>query len=273
MIYFLSSGGISMKLKSLFASMLFLLTANFAVAAITVTCANPNQSPAYNVGSTSANNVPVGQCYLNTVGECLYNLSNPATSSGGWNTGCPSSVAGADCCRWKKPVAQSGTCCKAKPNANPSYDCSMSLLNLGNPQGVSFARQRCIQVNSGASCEWSTTSKECCVPGLPGCEVACNPPSVSVAYPFTQLATNPAYADLYAKCKAASGASGNPQAYKCCVDIPKDPCEAKGLFNVNGAALNIQGEGVLCCSSKNPKEEMLAGKKVCCEVVKPAASR
>jgi hypothetical protein len=317
-----------MNLKSFLASMVFLLTANFAVAAVTVTCANPNQSPAYNVGSTSANNVPIGQCYLNTVGECLYNTANPATASGGWNTGCPSSVAGSDCCRWKKPVAQSGDCCKAKPNANPTYDCSMPLLNFGHPQGVSFARERCVQVNAGASCEWSTSNIKCCVPGLPGCgspEVACNPPSVSiaypftqlatnpaaaelyarckaaagasgnpqaykccvtipsgpacnppsvsVAYPFTQLATNPAYADLYAKCKAAAGASGNPQAYKCCVDVPKDPCEAKGLFNVKGEALNLQGQGILCCTSKNPKEEMLSGKKVCCEVIKPSQSK
>ena len=102
---------------------------------------------------------------------------------------------------------------------------------------------------------------------------ACNPPSVSVAYPFTQLATNPAYAALYARCKEAAGASGKPEDYKCCVDIPKDPCEAKGLFTVKGEALNLQGQGVLCCSSKNPKEEMLSGKKVCCEVIKSATSR
>ena len=258
MIYFFTSGGISMKLKSLFASMLFLLAANFAVAAVIVTCANPNQSPAYNVGSTSSNNVPVGQCYLNTVGECLYNLANPASGSSGWNTGCPSSVAGSDCCRWKQPVA-----CNP-PSVSVPYPFTILATNP-------VAADLYAKCKAAAGASVNPQAYKCCV--TPPAGPACNPPSVSVPSPFTILATNPATAGLYAKCKAAAGASANPQSYKCCVEIPKDPCEAKGLFNVKGEALNIQGQGVLCCSSKNPKEEMIAGKKVCCELVKPAPSR
>lgn len=116
-----------------------------------VGCADPTVG--YNVSSTSSNNVPVGQCYLNTVGECLYNTQNPATANGqAWNAGCPANVAGPDCCRWK---------------------------------------------------------------------------------------------------------------------AERDPCKERGLQLVNGAVMNLQpGQGKLCCNSARPKEEMLSGKKVCCEIVK-----
>ena len=245
----------------------FLMTGLFNAYA-GVTCANPFAG--YNVSSTSANNVPVGQCYLNTVGECLYNTANPAITTGAWNTGCPSSVAGSDCCRWKGSstvvVPQSGECCKAKPNANPAYDCSKPELNTSNP--ISYAYNRCVGVNAGVSCQWNTSSPKCCAEGVPGCNVnSCPPPAVSVSYPFQQLATNPDYAELYKRCKEEAGRSGNPEKYKCCVTPPKDPCKERGLQTVNAAAMNMQG-GVLCCNSAEPKEEMMSGKKVCCEFVK-----
>jgi hypothetical protein len=264
---------------AIIASFIFSIASSFG--AVIVTCANPNAG--YNVSSTSANNVPVGQCYRNTVGECLYNTANPATATGAWNTGCPANVAGTDCCRWKQPdPGKSGECCKAKPNANPSYDCSMPILNFGNPphpqghpQGQNAAYNRCVQVNAGASCQWNNSNKEkCCAEGIPGCGQAnsCPPPAVTVAYPFQQLATNPAYAALYARCKQAAGLSGNPQAYKCCVTLPAvDPCKERGLQTVNGAALNIQG-GTLCCNTDKPRESMMSGKKVCCEVIKTNAA-
>lgn len=247
-------------------------------------CASPTAG--YNVSSSSANNVPVGLCYLNTGGECLYNTA-PASNSGAWNAACPAAIAGADCCKWRGtgsggqsgsgPVAQSGECCKAKPNANPAYDCSMPILNFGNPphpqghpQGQTAAYNRCVSVNAGASCQWNTANtSKCCADGIPGCGTSnsCPPPAVSISYPFQQLATNPAYADLYRKCKEAAGQSGNPSTYKCCVTIPKDPCKERGLQTVNASAFNLQG-GVLCCNSANPKEEMVNGRKVCCEFVK-----
>jgi len=273
-----------MSLKSLKLALIagFILAFSNAFAAVTISCANPTAG--YNVSSSSANNVPVGQCYRNTVGECLYNTANPATANGGaWNTGCPANVAGADCCRWTRPApGKSGECCKAKPNANPAYDCSMPLLNFGNPphpqghpQGQAAAYNRCVQVNAGSSCQWNSANKEkCCADGIPGCGQAnaCPPPAVSVSYPFQQLATNPAYAALYARCKQAAGQSGNPQAYKCCVTLPPaDPCKERGLQTVNGAAFNIQN-GVLCCNSDKPREAMMSGKKVCCEVIKTNAA-
>jgi hypothetical protein len=248
-----------------------------------VTCANPNAG--YNVSSSISNNVPVNQCYTNSVGECLYNTANPASANGGpWNTGCPASVAGDDCCRWKKPtaVSSSGVCCLAKPNANPAYDCSQPLLNFGNPphpqghpQGQLGAHNRCIQVNGGGSCSWNFANKEkCCSPGIPGCgpDNSCPPPAVSIAAPFQQLANNPAYAELYSKCKQEAAQSGNAQSYRCCVTIPKDPCKERGLESVNPAAFNIQG-GVLCCNSSKPREDMMSGKKVCCEVVKTGPAK
>jgi hypothetical protein len=47
---------------------------------------------------------------------------------------------------------------------------------------------------------------------------------------------------------------------------PVDPCAAKGLFSAkfDGNGLDKR---VICCSSKNAKEDILAGKKVCCEAL------
>ena len=240
-----------------------------------VTCANPNQTPPYNVSSSSANNVPVNQCYLNTVGECLYNTAIPG-SAPSWNTGCPANIAGNDCCRWKGAASASptprptetprpspfpsGACCKAKPNANPGYNCSLPLLNFGHPQGISFAYQRCVQVNGGASCMWSNQNKECCAPGIPGCSSptpsptpACSPPQVGIPFPFSALATQPELAEEYANCKKAAGSNS---AYVCCVD-PVLSCKRKGGVMINGSTCPrpmspIFGpvQGKICCKSR-----------------------
>ncbi len=71
-----------------------------------VSCANPPPATNYNTGSTSANNVPLNQCYKNTAGECLYNFAAPGTA-GGWNTGCPPAIAGSNCCGWTPSPATS----------------------------------------------------------------------------------------------------------------------------------------------------------------------
>jgi hypothetical protein len=161
-----------------------------------------------NVSSTPANNVPVGLCYINTVGECLYNTSTP-TTSGAWNTGCP------------EPLKS--RCCK--PNGSGA------------------------DTGAGAN--------------------QCPPPSIFVSSPFTQLTTNPAYANLYDKCKQEAGQSPNPSTYRCCVNLPapKDPCKERGLQQVNAASFNLSG-GVLCCNSANARTDLANGSKVCCEFVK-----
>ena len=112
----------------------------------------------------------------------------------------------------------SGACCKAKPNANPGYDCSLPLLNFGHPQGVAYGYQRCIAANGGTSCSWSTQNRECCAAGIPGCggpspTPACNPPNTLVAFPFYSLIGNP---QEYDRCKRESAASGKPESYRCC---------------------------------------------------------
>ena len=80
----------------------FTWAAPACVASPTLSCADPYHSPAFNVGTTSSNNVPVSMCYINTAGACVYNTANPATATGAWNAACPSNVASTDCCRWKK---------------------------------------------------------------------------------------------------------------------------------------------------------------------------
>jgi uncharacterized protein (TIGR02145 family) len=71
-----------------------------------VSCANPPPATTYNTGGTSANNVPLNQCYKNSVGECLYNFAAPGTA-GGWNTSCPPAIAGSNCCGWTPSPATS----------------------------------------------------------------------------------------------------------------------------------------------------------------------
>ena len=73
-------------------------------------CAGAPPATSYNTSLTSANNVPLFQCYLHTTPtggkECLYNFANPAGSnSNGWNTGCPATVAGTYCCGWTRACA------------------------------------------------------------------------------------------------------------------------------------------------------------------------
>jgi hypothetical protein len=50
-----------------------------------------------------------------------------------------------------------------------------------------------------------------------------------------------------------------------------NPCIAKGLVLVTGNPFNMSlgAKDSLCCASRTPKEDLLSGKRVCCEVVKP----
>ena len=84
------------------------------------TCADPAHVPAYNNGSTPANNVPLTQCYKNTSGECLYNWRTPANynDGSGWNKLCPVSIAGAACCGWPASVPATGTITVVKTVVN-----------------------------------------------------------------------------------------------------------------------------------------------------------
>jgi hypothetical protein len=83
----------------------------------------------------------------------------------------------------------SGACCKGIPNANPGYDCSLPELNFGHPQGISYARQRCISANQGASCVWSVSDPKCCIPGLPGCAPEPTPTPKPTATPVPATPT------------------------------------------------------------------------------------
>ncbi|MDO8803747.1 MAG: DUF5979 domain-containing protein, partial [Elusimicrobiota bacterium] len=76
----------------------------------TISCADPAHVPAYNNGSTYANNVPIDQCYKNNANECRYNWRTPASYNDGlgWNHTCPSAIAGAACCSWTTPVPPTG---------------------------------------------------------------------------------------------------------------------------------------------------------------------
>ncbi len=257
-----------------------------------------------------------------------------------WSTGNPKCCApGIPGCRQEptptpKPTATptpspfpSGACCRAIPNANPGYDCSIPLLNFGHPQGISFARERCNSVNQGSSCVWSINDPKCCVPGIPGCgpvatptprptetpkptptvtprptetpkptptvtprptdtpkptptvtprptetpkptvtptptprptvtptpTPACLSPNVSIPFPFTVLATSPATAAEYTRCKSASG--GN-SSYKCCVNVP-DLCSHAGGTMSFGSICGVTSvpvfgpvDGKICCKNR-----------------------
>jgi hypothetical protein len=86
-----------------------------------VSCATPPPATNYNTGSTSANNVPLNQCYKNTAGECVYNFATPGTA-GGWNTGCPPAIAGSNCCGWTPP-----------PPTSCTQDITSGVLTISTP--------------------------------------------------------------------------------------------------------------------------------------------
>ncbi len=160
-----------------------------------ISCAKPPPATSYNVSSTKANNVPVGLCYRNTAGECLYNTANPATATGAWNTGCPPAIAGTDCCGWK-PASAGGACCKPKPGGVPS-DCANPLLNLGHPQdvgnplGPTFAKARCEQINQGNGCVWDQSKPECRIKTGP--TIGCASPKAGYNVGSTAANTVPLY--------------------------------------------------------------------------------
>jgi hypothetical protein len=203
--------------------------------------------------------------YSTTLQPCVWDTSNPECKSSGTSstpTPTPSPT----------PKPTSGACCLIKPNANPLISCSDPMMNLGHPQGLSAAKKRCNSIYGGNSCQWDINNPKCCLPGMEGCGpnpgTLCSPPSESIPAPFTVLATNPAYAELYKKCKTLAGNSGDPQNYNCCVTLQKDPCAEKGLNSVSPSLMGITEKGSLCCTSKTPKQDILSGNKVCCEFIK-----
>lgn len=131
-------------------------------ARASIGCADPNHSPPYNVSSTSANNVPINQCYLNSVGECLYNTANPASGAPSWNTGCPANVAGSNCCRWRGGGAVTST-----PTPKPT-DPSRTCLppNIGIPFPFNILATNPLFASEYAKCKQaagSNTAYICCV--------------------------------------------------------------------------------------------------------------
>ena len=117
-----------------------------------VSCAASVHVPPYNIGSNSANNVPIGQCYKNTGGECLYNWRAPGTYNDGlgWITGCPANVSGDNCCGWS---GSSGRCCTQQlPNNNAN--CSDISCNPPSPS----AEANCLAVGNHSAqkgCDWN----------------------------------------------------------------------------------------------------------------------
>jgi hypothetical protein len=123
-----------------------------------------------------------------------------------WNPRCGGGSTGGD------GGGLSGACCKAKANANPSYDCSLPVLNFGHPQGLYYAQQRCVQVNMGASCEWSTQDPKCKVQApTSGC--------IEPKY-YMDFTTIPQTSSEYGRCKDLFG-SGQLVNNMCCVDPAK----------------------------------------------------
>jgi len=126
-----------------------------------------------------------------------------------WIPGCNGGTTGSSS---GGSTGTSGPCCKAKANATISYDCSMSELNLGHPMGVYYAKQRCVQVNQGASCEWSTQDPRCVIQESTS---ACVSPSYYMNY-----TTIPQTSSEYSRCKYLAGTVGLTNNM-CCVDPSK----------------------------------------------------
>lgn len=89
-----------------------------------IVCAQTPPATNFNTSDTTANNVPLYQCYAfvapNGARECLYNYAAPGSASGS-NTGCPTETADADCCGWYTAcpaVTLTGTVTNASNGAN-----------------------------------------------------------------------------------------------------------------------------------------------------------
>ena len=177
--------------------------------------------------SSSATGAPTGQC-CNPAGQLV--AGNPHQTNCGFNNGVfyPAQngqcFTESNCCKRRNgnigsfvnssggSTGTSGPCCKAKANATISYDCSMSELNLGHPMGVYYAKQRCVQVNQGASCEWSTQDPRCVIQESTS---ACVSPSYYMNY-----TTIPQTSSEYSRCKYLAGTVGLTNNM-CCVDPSK----------------------------------------------------
>ena len=211
---------------------------------VTVTdSSSPVQTAALNVTIPAVTPISIsGNVTLTTTGgniditasgiaPLFYNWSNGTTNEDLTNVA-PGSytviVADANKCTQSATFtvvkAQSGSCCKMKPNANPIVDCSQSLFNLGNTS-IASGFMGCSQEKNSNSCYWDFSDPKCCFPGGRGCGstpgTLCSPPSVSIAFPFTSLnVSTPGYQELYKKCMNQAEASGLMMNYNCCVTLP-----------------------------------------------------
>jgi hypothetical protein len=186
-----------------------------------VICADPHHSPPYNVSSTNSNNVPINQCYLNSAGECLYN-NHPVGTAGGWNTGCPPQVAGPNCCGWRGGAASGGGAADGCSPPNQLVAAPFQSLLPGNPQDYDRCKKEAASSNN--------PSRYRCCARVPTPPTGCSPPSIGVPFPFQTLASNPALATDYARCKQAAGSNSS---YVCCVK-PAESCARSG-----GSLLNV----------------------------------
>lgn len=141
---------------------------------------------------------------------------------------------GGNSCQWdinNKECCPAGVPCGG-PSPSPTPSC------LPPNTWVSYPFQSLAQSNPTeyARCKQeagSNTQYRCCArPGTGGGSDTnnCAPPSILVSFPFQALATNPALASEYNRCKTES--AGNP-AYRCCVN-PVSTCTQQGGTMVNG---------------------------------------
>jgi hypothetical protein len=146
--------------------------------------------------------------------------------------------------------AQSGPCCKIKPNANPLLDCSDPIMNFGNST-VEYGHNRCVAAGQGNSCYWDFSNPACCYPGAQGCGsssgTTCAPPAQSIQYPFSILnVSTPGYSQLLQSCMTQAQSSSNPQAYYCCVTLPGNlnlTATAKPSCSLNASSIDLSVSG------------------------------
>lgn len=142
---------------------------------------------------------------------------------------------GGNSCQWdvnNKECCPAGVPCGG-PSPSPTPSClppntwvSYPFTSIAQSNPTEYAR--CKQ-EAG-----SNTQYRCCVhPATGGSDTnSCPPPSILVSYPFQALATNPALASEYNRCKQEAGS--NTQ-YRCCVN-PVRTCAQQGGMLVNGSS-------------------------------------
>ena len=120
-----------------FVILTLIILSSLAQATPTITCANKNAN--YNISESPSNNVPLYQCFLSTLNECHYNMIAATATAQPIDSACPSSVAGTDCCGWRKTAQK--LCC----NLNTGLTVPASPRGCTNGQALT-------QVASGAEC-------------------------------------------------------------------------------------------------------------------------